>query len=290
MSNSCSQGCWLSRACTEVLGSHQSLMKITPCSWKRFSRLADGFGQAWLVVGLLIGTVGSAHATVGWELGDMVLDYGLSVESGDATVILTQEEVGEPFFAELIWRMNPKHCLLQIQEAGSLNLVKDDGLFGGTPFHAIYHNVEEFLVTALPGQTCEIDPSQDDFLVLARASRSLGKKKPLQQGAAIGAVVTIFRATTFFSPKNVTIHAGQKVVWIYADGAQEPHSVTSGGCRGADCSGGGKEFNSGLTLNKPGHRFEHVFENPGVFPYHCDLHLGSMEGVVTVVEPSSNGN
>jgi plastocyanin len=94
--------------------------------------------------------------------------------------------------------------------------------------------------------------------------------------------VVLFRATTFYLPRDVTIMPGQKIVWIYADGAQEPHSVTSGGCRVNDCSGGGKQFNSGLTVNKPGHRFEHVFKHPGIFPYHCDLHLGSMQGSVTV--------
>ena len=94
----------------------------------------------------------------------------------------------------------------------------------------------------------------------------------------------VFRATPLFVPQEVTIQAGQKVVWIYADGAQEPHSVTSGACRGSDCSGGGKIFNSGLTLNKPGHRFEKVFETPGTFPYHCDLHLGSMQGTVSVID------
>jgi plastocyanin len=92
----------------------------------------------------------------------------------------------------------------------------------------------------------------------------------------------IFRATTFFTPHEVTIEPGQKVVWIYADGAQEPHSVTSGGCRVNDCTGGGQQFKSGLTLNKPGHRFEHVFKYSGSFPYHCDLHLGSMQGTVIV--------
>jgi plastocyanin len=52
-----------------------------------------------------------------------------------------------------------------------------------------------------------------------------------------------------------------------------------------DCSGGGKQFNSGLNLNKPGQRFEHVFKHPRTFPYHCDLHLGSMQGSVTVQPP-----
>lgn len=100
--------------------------------------------------------------------------------------------------------------------------------------------------------------------------------------ATRGAGVIAFRATTFFLPQDVTIQQSQKVVWVYADVAQEPHSVISGGCRVHDCSGGGKQFNSGLTLNKPGQCFEHIFENSGTFPYHGDLHLGSMQGTVLV--------
>jgi plastocyanin len=138
------------------------------------------------------------------------------------------------------------------------------------------------MVTAPKGRTCEIDASKDDFLVVARAPRAtIPQNEPLAT-ARIGAVVMIFRATSFFKPHDVTIKPGQKVVWIYADGAQEPHSVTSGGCRVNDCTGGGQKFQSGLTLNKPGHRFEHVFKHSGTFPYHCELHLGSMQGSVTV--------
>ena len=138
------------------------------------------------------------------------------------------------------------------------------------------------VVTAQEGRRCEIQPSHDEFLVIARAPRAPAPSETGWSKAPIGAVVIVFRATTFYLPRDVNIVPGQKIVWIYADGAQEPHSVTSGGCRVNDCSGGGTVFNSGLTMNKPGHRFEHVFTHPGTFPYHCDLHLGSMQGSVTV--------
>ena len=92
----------------------------------------------------------------------------------------------------------------------------------------------------------------------------------------------VFRATTFFMPQDVIVKPGEKVVWVYADGAQEPHSVTSGGCRVNDCSGGGKQFNSGLNLNKPGNALSMSSSILEPFPYHCDLHFGSMQGSVTV--------
>ncbi len=244
-----------------------------------------------LGMGLLLMTFGNplaTQATVGWEIGDMVLDFGLDLESGDEVVLVDKYEVGEPFFAELTWKLNAENCVIQIQQStGSAatvmtKVVGDDGLFDGVVSHARFEQVEAVFVKAAEGKHCEIDPSHDEFLVIARESRAPSSVEEGLSPASIGAVVITFRATTFFMPKNVTIKPGEKVVWVYADGAQEPHSVTSGGCRVNDCSGGGKEFNSGLTVNKPGQRFEHVFKQPGVFPYHCDLHLGSMQGTVVV--------
>jgi plastocyanin len=224
----------------------------------------------------------SAQATVGWEVGDMVLDFGLGLESGEQVVLVDKYEVGHPFF------LNSEHCVVQIQETSGqgdtvlTKTVHDDGLLNGVVSHAVHPEVEAVIVTAAEGKRCEINPSEDEFLVIARESRAPISVEEGILPAPIGAVVIAFRATTFFLPKNVTIKPGEKVVWVYADGAQEPHSVTSGGCRVNDCSGGGQHFNSGLTVNKPGQRFEHVFTNSGIFPYHCDLHLGSMQGSVTV--------
>ena len=241
----------------------------------------------WLFILLLVLPL-TVEATVGWEIGDMVLDYGLNLQPGESTVLVDKGEVGEPFFVEVTWKMNPQHCFLQAQTSMNednvpiLKTVVDDRLFNGSPFHATLSRIETLLVTAHEGQTCEIDPSHDDFLVVAREARAPTSLENGLIDAPIGAIVITFRATTFYNPQNVKIKTGEKVVWIYADGAQEPHTVTSGACRGTDCSGGGKKFNSGPTLNKPGHRFEHLFTDPGSFPYHCDLHLGSMQGTIKV--------
>ena len=251
------------------------------------------FVYAW-IAGLvfMLGCPLPVFSTVGWETGDMVLDFGVIVESGESAVLVDKREVGESFFVELTWKLNPQNCLLQTQEPGGgdglplRKTVSDDGLFNGAPFHAVVPSTDALLVTAGKGRTCEIDASKDDFLVVARAPRGPvpGDGPPAKARGV--AVVMIFRATTFFAPHDIIIEPGQKVVWIYADGAQEPHSVTSGGCRVNDCTGGGQQFSSGLTLNKPGHRFEHVFKHSGSFPYHCDLHLGSMQGTVIVKEVS----
>jgi len=255
-------------------------------------------GMYGMLVGLvngvwLLGLPLSAFSTVGWETGDMVLDFWLNLESGESTVLVDKVAVGEPFFVELTWNLNAQNCLLHIQTSTggdgvpTTTPVVDDGLFNGVVSHAVFQQVDELVVTAQEGQRCEIRPSLDEFLVVARAPRAPVASEKGWADAPIGAVVVLFRATTFYLPHEVTIMPGQKVMWIYADGAQEPHSVTSGGCRVNDCSGGGKQFNSGLNVNKPGQRFEHVFKHPGTFPYHCDLHLGSMQGTVIVKEALS---
>ena len=224
-----------------------------------------------------------AFATVGWEVGDMVLDFGVTAEPEEPKVLVDKTEVGQPFSVELIWKLNPESCYLQIQvDSNKKEIVTDDGLFGGFPSHADVFQIEELSLNAKPGKTCEIDAAKDEFLTVARLPQQESKEHIRTKSAPIGAIVMVFRATAFFVPQKVTVKKGEKIVWIYADGAKEPHSVTSGACRVNDCSGGGKQFDSGRTLLKPGNRFEHVFDKPGTYPYHCDLHLGSMQGTVKV--------
>ncbi len=226
-------------------------------------------------------------ATVGWEAGEMVLDFGNEVEAGNSDVLLDSMEVGGTFSVDLTWNINQENCLLQFHEPSTdkkhaPTTIIDDGLFNNRPSHAVLPHVAELLLAARNGQDCEINGAKNEFITIARKTRPIINRTPASEFAPIGAIVMVFRATGFFTPHDVTIKTGEKIIWIYADGAQEPHSVTSGACRGNDCSGGGQAFDSGPTLTKPGQQYEHVFMKSGTFPYHCDLHLGSMQGTVTV--------
>lgn len=71
--------------------------------------------RAWIIGLVILGCPLPVLATVGWETGDMVLDFGLNLESGELTVLVDKVEVGEPFFVELIWKLNAQNCLLHIQ-------------------------------------------------------------------------------------------------------------------------------------------------------------------------------
>ncbi|MGB0911581.1 MAG: cupredoxin domain-containing protein [Nitrospirales bacterium] len=218
----------------------------------------------------------------------MVLDFGNEVEPGESNILVDKLEVGTSFDVDLTWKINQENCLLQIQEPAvnamplKSKTIVDDGRFAGAPSHALIPQIDALLLTAKTGRICKLDGAQNEFITVARKDHPVVHQTKESQAASIGAIVMVFRATGFFTPHDVVVQPGEKVVWIYADGANEPHSVTSGACHGNDCSGGGQAFNSGPTLTKPGQRFEHVFTKSGTFPYHCDLHLGSMQGTVIV--------
>ncbi|PJA81181.1 MAG: hypothetical protein CO149_00275, partial [Nitrospirae bacterium CG_4_9_14_3_um_filter_51_5] len=95
-----------------------------------YAMLAGWVNGVWL-----LGLPPSAFSSVGWEVGDMVLDFGLNLEPGESTVLVDKNEVGEPFYVELTWKLDPRNCLLQIQtstggEGGSVTTkAVDDGLF-----------------------------------------------------------------------------------------------------------------------------------------------------------------
>ena len=173
----------------------------------------SGFVHSWITgLVIMLGCPLSAFSTVGWETGDMVLDFGLNLESGESTVLVDKSEVGEPFFVELTWKLNPRNCLKQIHtsrggEGGpATTKAVDDGLFNGVISHAVFQQVEEVVVMAPEGQRCEIQPSHDEFLVVARAPRAPMASEEGWANVPIGAVVVLYRATTFFflmrSPSN----------------------------------------------------------------------------------------
>lgn len=91
--------------------------------------------------------------------------------------------------------------------------------------------------------------------------------------AQISHTVTVAPSGSFvFSPSQLTIDAGDTVVWVWDS---SNHSSTS------DASSGNDSWDSGI-LNS-GASFSRVFNNVGVFPYHCTPHQSfGMTGTITV--------
>jgi plastocyanin len=229
-----------------------------------------------------------AQAKFGWADADMVLDFGIDLEPGGRHIIVDQAEVGHPFHVDVVWKLHPHNCLIQTLQdkngdgTSEWQMLEDDQLFDGTPTHAIASDIEALAVTAKKDHPCLMDTQKDEVLVVSQIEDPKKQEPKPMSKTPLGATVMVLRATSFFTPNVVTIKAGERVVWIYADGAKEPHTATSGACRGTDCTGGGNIFDSGKTLNQPGQKFEHVFNHSGTFPYHCDLHTASMTGTVIV--------
>jgi len=81
-----------------------------------------------------------------------------------------------------------------------------------------------------------------------------------------------------FAPTTLTIFKGQTVQWTNKGG--EPHTVTAN--PGTEkCKATSSEAFGSSTLN-PGDTFEHTFNVPGTFDYHCEVHGCPMKGSITV--------
>ena len=97
-------------------------------------------------------------------------------------------------------------------------------------------------------------------------------------GFAASTNVTVGSPTDRFSPTNVTINAGDQVIWTWA---ATHHSTTSGT----------NDVPSGLwdstIINSTPHTFTNTFPSAGNFSYYCQVHFNvGMTGEVFVV----NGN
>jgi plastocyanin/FtsP/CotA-like multicopper oxidase with cupredoxin domain len=83
-----------------------------------------------------------------------------------------------------------------------------------------------------------------------------------------------------FEPPNITIMVGEKVRWTNTDGTHTVSSNRSSG-QAFTCSPvSGEVFDSSPMNN--GDVFEHTFNSPGTYAYHCEIHGCGMSGTVVV--------
>jgi len=105
----------------------------------------------------------------------------------------------------------------------------------------------------------------------------------LQSGFGATTNVTVgFNGGLVFSPTNVFISQGDKVIWQWAN--TTPHSTTSGtnGAPGDD-NGVPSGLWDSTVVSGSGHTFTNTFTSAGVFSYYCTLHHSEgMTGEVVV--------
>jgi plastocyanin len=101
------------------------------------------------------------------------------------------------------------------------------------------------------------------------AQQPLGQQPPVEQPPSntgpSGATTSVAIQNLKFMPDNAIIKQGTVVVWTNDDTV--PHTVTFA------------SFDSGTI--SPGSMYRHVFNDKGVFDYHCSIHP-SMKGLITV--------
>jgi YVTN family beta-propeller protein len=105
-----------------------------------------------------------------------------------------------------------------------------------------------------------IDPASGVTATIAvgNAPRKIAVQRLMKTAATAGGDARVSISNFVFEPAQLTVTAGQRVVWSNDDGA--PHGV---------------RFNDGTPgqdLMLPGQTFSHVFAKPGVYDYVCSVH------------------
>lgn len=119
---------------------------------------------------------------------------------------------------------------------------------------------------SLYNQSSDILPAAETAPSTESKTESAASQNIIAREGLIEARIENFQ----FAPSEIKIKVGSKVTWTNYDTA--PHTVTSD-------SGGKTEVTSKLLGT--GESYAHVFEAPGVFNYHCNLHP-NMKGKVVV--------
>ncbi|HTE85049.1 MAG TPA: cupredoxin domain-containing protein [Dehalococcoidia bacterium] len=89
-----------------------------------------------------------------------------------------------------------------------------------------------------------------------------------EAGHASTSIVAIETGDNYFSPLQITVSAGDTVVWTNI--GADSHTITSG-----DGSWGTDDIEPGAT-------YSYTFTQPGTYPYVCLIHINHHQGTITV--------
>ena len=136
-------------------------------------------------------------------------------------------------------------------------------------------------IAALLGAACGGASADGESSEGSDSTSRTGASAPAQGADTATVAVRTFK----YLPPRIEVAAGTTITWTNEDGTA--HTVTSGIPREQGVPGvseGTDARPDGLfdgELTKKGSTFELVLEEPGTFPYFCEIHAG-MEGEVVV--------
>jgi plastocyanin len=213
----------------------------------RRGKTVSGSGGALLLTALLLGSCGGN--------GSDPTDPGGQEAAIRATVTLDEAPASG---VEVRLFSSSGGAALSVLQTGSDGVATFTSLTPGT-----YEVEVEVPVGA------ELVPDTPRRTVTATAGATAGITFALATPGGPDVEVISATGNLTFNPADVTIDAGQTVVWRNAVGLL--HTITPQGH---------SEWNEG-TVTNAGDEFRHTFQAAGTFPYECTLHAG-MTGVVRV--------
>jgi plastocyanin len=105
------------------------------------------------------------------------------------------------------------------------------------------------------------------------SSTSAGARK--QAAARFASSLTVSIGDNFYSPKSISVSAGDTVTWTNNGKASHTATATDG------------SFDTGTI--SPGQSRSHTFSQPGTFNYFCQIHGTVQSGTVTVASAGGGG-
>jgi len=105
------------------------------------------------------------------------------------------------------------------------------------------------------------------FLVIQNAKKTDINSNPPVNPETGSKMYNINIVNFAFTPASLTIKKGDGVIWTNEDGVS--HTVTSDS---------GNELDSEMLGN--GQKYQHVFENSGIYEYHCTPHPGMKAKII----------
>ena len=101
------------------------------------------------------------------QVRDNVNVLNIKLENGQRMVLVDNAGIGGTSDVEVTWRFDPTECRVQKLAGGMITDMATDTAFGFNPAHADAMGVDAVLLTTQPGETCEIDSDDGEFVTVS---------------------------------------------------------------------------------------------------------------------------
>jgi len=101
------------------------------------------------------------------QVRDNVNVLNIKLENGQRMVLVDNAGIGGTSDVEVTWRFDPTECRVQKLDGAGITDMASDAAFGFNPAHRDATGVDAVLLTTQPGETCEIDSDDGEFVTVS---------------------------------------------------------------------------------------------------------------------------